>query len=99
MTQLPKLDPLEKHFSISSPIDGLKLFLRYLPDTNCVIARFASSATTECRIAGKHRNFIRRLKEADVPMAKNPEATIRRNLKELTNGPVAHCNKAIRSKQ
>ena len=31
MTPLPKLDPLEQHFFISSSIDGLKLFLRYLP--------------------------------------------------------------------
>jgi pimeloyl-ACP methyl ester carboxylesterase len=28
---LPKLDPLEQHFFISSPVKGLKLFLRYLP--------------------------------------------------------------------
>jgi pimeloyl-ACP methyl ester carboxylesterase len=31
MTPLPKLDPLEEYFYISSPIDGLKLFLRYDP--------------------------------------------------------------------
>ena len=31
MTPLLKLDPMEEHFSISSSIDGLKLFLRYLP--------------------------------------------------------------------
>src|SRR6202453_737565 len=31
MTPLPKLDPLEQHFFISSSIEGLKLFLRYLP--------------------------------------------------------------------
>src|ERR1039458_3421416 len=31
MTPLPKLDPMEQHFSISSSISGLKLFLRYLP--------------------------------------------------------------------
>jgi hypothetical protein len=31
MTPLPKLDPLEQHFSIASSIDDLKLFLRYLP--------------------------------------------------------------------
>ena len=31
MSPLPKLDPMEEHFSISSSIDGLKLFLRYLP--------------------------------------------------------------------
>jgi pimeloyl-ACP methyl ester carboxylesterase len=31
MTPLPKLDPLERHFFISSPIEGLKLFLRHLP--------------------------------------------------------------------
>jgi pimeloyl-ACP methyl ester carboxylesterase len=31
MTTLPKTDPMEKCFFISSPIDGLKLFLRYLP--------------------------------------------------------------------
>jgi len=28
---LPRLDPLEEHFFIASPIEGLKLFLRYLP--------------------------------------------------------------------
>lgn len=37
VTQL-RLDVMEEHFSIPSPIDGLKLFLRYLP------ARFASSS-------------------------------------------------------
>jgi pimeloyl-ACP methyl ester carboxylesterase len=31
MAPLLKLDPMEEHFSISSSIDGLKLFLRYLP--------------------------------------------------------------------
>jgi pimeloyl-ACP methyl ester carboxylesterase len=31
MTPLSKLDPMEQHFFISSPIDGLKLFLRHLP--------------------------------------------------------------------
>lgn len=31
MNPVPKLDLQEKHFFISSPIDGLKLFLRYLP--------------------------------------------------------------------
>jgi pimeloyl-ACP methyl ester carboxylesterase len=31
MTPLLKLDPMEEHFSISSSIEGLKLFLRYLP--------------------------------------------------------------------
>jgi len=31
MTPLLKLDPREQHFFISSPIDGLKLFLRHLP--------------------------------------------------------------------
>jgi pimeloyl-ACP methyl ester carboxylesterase len=31
MTPLLKLDPMEAHFSVSSSIDGLKLFLRYLP--------------------------------------------------------------------
>jgi pimeloyl-ACP methyl ester carboxylesterase len=31
MTPLLKLDPMEEHFYISSSIDGLKLFLRYLP--------------------------------------------------------------------
>jgi pimeloyl-ACP methyl ester carboxylesterase len=31
MPPIPKLDPLEQHFLISNPINGLKLFLRYLP--------------------------------------------------------------------
>jgi pimeloyl-ACP methyl ester carboxylesterase len=31
MTPLLKLDPMEQHFFIASSIDGLKLFLRYLP--------------------------------------------------------------------
>jgi pimeloyl-ACP methyl ester carboxylesterase len=31
MTPLLKLDPMEEHFLIPSSIDGLKLFLRYLP--------------------------------------------------------------------
>jgi pimeloyl-ACP methyl ester carboxylesterase len=31
MTPLSKLDPQEQHFFNSSPIDGLKLFLRHLP--------------------------------------------------------------------
>jgi pimeloyl-ACP methyl ester carboxylesterase len=31
MIPLLKLDPMEQHFAISSSIDGLKLFLRYLP--------------------------------------------------------------------
>src|ERR1019366_200903 len=31
MTPLSKLDPREQHFFSSSPIDGLKLFLRHLP--------------------------------------------------------------------
>src|ERR1700722_15455209 len=48
---------------------------RYLPDTNYVIARSGSSATTECRIAGKRRNFIRRLTGSDVPTIKNSEAS------------------------
>src|SRR6204780_4721900 len=30
-SSLPKLDPKEEHFRIASPIEGLKLFLRYLP--------------------------------------------------------------------
>jgi pimeloyl-ACP methyl ester carboxylesterase len=41
MTPLPKLDPMEQHFSISSSIDGLKLFLRYLP------ARVASQSKSK----------------------------------------------------
>lgn len=31
MTLLPKLDPLEQHFFIASPVEGLNLFLRFLP--------------------------------------------------------------------
>ncbi len=30
-THSPKLDPREEHFRIASPVEGLRLFLRYLP--------------------------------------------------------------------
>lgn len=30
---VPRLDPREEHFRIAGPVDGLKLFLRYLPAT------------------------------------------------------------------
>src|SRR5438105_1523878 len=37
---IPKLDPAEGHFRIPSHRDGMSLFLRYLPPTECSEASF-----------------------------------------------------------
>lgn len=51
----PKLDAREQHFRIPSPVDGLSLFLRYLPSEGTKIALYVHGATFPSALSVAHR--------------------------------------------